>query len=295
METIKMQSFEHNSLERFIFDNHGVRGEIVKLKKPFEDLLHDSYPLAVKKVLMELAVSSVLVASTLKDGSEIMVQIRGTAETKLKYALINIRQDLSFYGSVALNENATVTDSDTLLDLCGSKSVLVLSVFPKDGPKWQGIVAINPESISATLEDYFRDSQQLPTRFFIRTDLKDFQSGGILLQIIPEIDKNIESLEDLSVLADTITEDELFNLSLEQNLARLFAHEEVKVFGQNEVLYKCICSKDRCLNALSEIPSSELLDMANSNEVTSITCQHCNKTYTFTKEELLNLVHQKNQ
>lgn len=295
METIKMQSFEHNSLERFIFDNHGVRGEIVKLKKPFEDLLHDSYPLAVKKVLMELAVSSVLVASTLKDGSEIMVQIRGTAETKLKYALINIRQDLSFYGSAALNENATVTDSDTLLDLCGSKSVLVLSVFPKDGPKWQGIVAINPESISATLEDYFRDSQQLPTRFFIRTDLKDFQSGGILLQIIPEIDKNIESLEDLSVLADTITEDELFNLSLEQNLARLFAHEEVKVFGQNEVLYKCICSKDRCLNALSEIPSSELLDMANSNEVTSITCQHCNKTYTFTKEELLNLVHQKNQ
>lgn len=63
-----MQSFEYNSLERFIFDNHGVRGEIVKLKKPFEDLLHDSYPLAVKKVLMELAVSSVLVASTLKDG-----------------------------------------------------------------------------------------------------------------------------------------------------------------------------------------------------------------------------------
>ena len=110
-----------------------------------------------------------------------------------------------------------------------------------------------------------------------------------------EIDKNFESLEDLSVLADTITEDELFNLPLEQNLARLFAHEEVKVFGQNEVLYKCICSKERCLNALSEIPSSELLDMANCNEGTSMTCQHCNKTYTFTKEELLNLVHQKNQ
>lgn len=31
-----MQTFENNSVERFLFDNHGVRGEIVKLKTPLK-------------------------------------------------------------------------------------------------------------------------------------------------------------------------------------------------------------------------------------------------------------------
>lgn len=40
MDGNTMQTFENNSVERFLFDNHGVRGEIVKLKTPFEELLH---------------------------------------------------------------------------------------------------------------------------------------------------------------------------------------------------------------------------------------------------------------
>ena len=103
MDGNTMQTFENNSVERFLFDNHGVRGEIVKLKTPFEELLHKDYPSCLKKTLMELAVASVLVAATLKDGSEIMVQLRGSNSSPLKYALINIRQDLSFYGSASLN------------------------------------------------------------------------------------------------------------------------------------------------------------------------------------------------
>ena len=286
-----MQTFENNSVERFLFDNHGVRGEITKLKDPFTDLLHDSYPLVLKQVMMELAVSSVLVAATLKDGSEIMVQIRGGKECPLKYALVNIRQDLSFYGSASLYEDRELKDNGTLEDLCGKDSVLVLSVFPKDGPKWQGVVAINTKSISATLEDYFKESQQLPTSFFIRSDGKTKQASGIMLQIIPEIKGNLESLEHLSVLADTATADELFNLSLEENLVRLFAHEEVKVFGQQEVKFKCICSRERCENALMQLNPKELEDIISKEGETSMSCQHCGKTYHFNKEELTNLLH----
>lgn len=32
MDGNTMQTFENNSVERFLFDNHGVRGEIVKLE-----------------------------------------------------------------------------------------------------------------------------------------------------------------------------------------------------------------------------------------------------------------------
>lgn len=290
-----MQNFEHNSVERFLFDNHGVRGEIVKIKKPFEELLHDSYPKVVKSVMMELSVASVLIASTLKDGSEIMIQIRGGKTSPLKYALINIRQDLSFYGSASLNEGFALNDDATLADLCSNDSVLVISVFPKDGKKWQGIVAIDPNSISATLENYFKDSQQLPTRFLIQTDMDNIQSGGIMLQIIPNVDKNIESLDHLAILSGTLTADELFTLSLEESLTRLFSHEEVKVFGQKEIVFRCICSKQRCENALLQLDPSELKKLIDEDNGTTMTCQHCGKTYTFDKEELSELLVQISQ
>ncbi len=284
-----MQTFNHNSIERFLFDNHGVRGEITRLKTPFEDLIHDDYPDCLKKIMMELAVSSVLVASTLKDGSEIMVQIRGGKAAPLKYALINIRQDLSFYGSCALKDNCAVDNNASIHDLCGQDGILALSVFPQNGVKWQGIVALNNESIGATLEDYFKNSQQLPTRFFISTDLQERQSGGIMLQIIPEVEGNIESLEHLSVLSATLSAKELFTLPLDESLGRLFAHEETKVFGEKEVLFKCICSKSRCENALMQLDPAELKNMSEDPKGTSMTCQHCGKTYTFTQEELASM------
>lgn len=277
---------DRNSVLRFIFDNHGVRGEIAALHEPFLELIHDEYPAILKKTMMELASASVLVAATLKDGSEIMVQLRGGKSSKLKYALINIRQDLSFYGSAALNEGAQLDDKSTLKDLAGDDSILVLSVFPKDGPKWQGIVSFNTESVSATLEDYFKNSQQLPTRFFIQTDTENRISGGLMLQIIPEVQGNLDSLEHLSVLSSTLTKEELFSLSFEETLGRLFAHEQVKVFPKSDVSFRCICSKERCQNALLQLSYSELEKIASEDEGTSMTCQHCSKTYTFTKEEL---------
>ncbi|MGN1282100.1 MAG: Hsp33 family molecular chaperone HslO [Succinivibrio sp.] len=290
-----MQPSDCNKIERFIFDNHGVRGEIVKLTTPFEHLLHDYYPQCIKKIMMEMSVASVLMAATLKDGSEIMVQLRGGNSSPLKYALINIRQDLSFYGSAAIKEGCEVKDDTSLEELCSKDSVLVISVFPKNGQKWQGIVAINTKSISATLEDYFKESQQLPTNFFIRSNVKAGFAGGILLQIIPEIRDNTQSLEHLSILTDTITEQELYTLALDETLSRLFAHEDVKVFSQQEVLFRCLCSKARCENALSKISPQELKDLIEKDGRTSMTCQHCGTTYEFSKEELLTILHKNSQ
>jgi molecular chaperone Hsp33 len=72
-------------------------------------------------------------------------------------------------------------------------------------------------------------------------------------------------------------------------LGRLFAHEETKVFGEKEVQFKCICSKSRCENALMQLDPSELKNMAEDPKGTSMTCQHCGKTYSFTQEELTSM------
>lgn len=286
MENIRIMPEKNDSVMRFLFDNHAVRGEIVQLNQSCLDLLaNKDYPQSIRKLMLELAAAAVLVATTLKDGSEIMVQLKGGSSAPLKYALINIRQDLSFYGSAAVKEGMSVQDNSGLLELAGSDGILVLSIFPKDGEKWQGVVELDPSSVSATLENYFLNSQQLPTRFFILSDTDRNLGGGLLLQIIPNQKDNLVSLEHLNVLTSTLTAEELFSLPKHEILRRLFAKEEVRVFGEQDVSYRCICSKDRCAKALQGLNHQELETLI-ADGGTKMTCQHCGKNYHFSKEEL---------
>lgn len=283
---------EQNSVIRFLFDNHGVRGEILSMKDPLVKMFeHRHYPECVKKMMLELASATVLFGATLKDGSEIMAQIRGGESSPLKYALINIREDLSFYGSAQLRDDVPCPEDLSFKDLTGKDAVMVLTIFPADDPKnkWQGIVAVNPNSIAATLDNYFHDSQQLPTTFLIWSDTTTYCSGGIMLQVIPEIKGNQGSLEHLSILAQTLTADELFSLPQTECLSRLFAHETVRVFPPKSTDFRCVCSRARCENALMNINRAELESLAKEGG-TSMTCQHCGHVYNFKQQDLEQLL-----
>ncbi len=290
--TTTLDKSEQNSIVRFLFDNHGVRGEIVRLTKPCSTMFAGGkYPKCARKMMQELAAATVLFAATLKDGSEIMVQLRGGDGSPIKYALINIREDLSFYGSCQFHDDVKIADNLSFAELIGKDAVLVLTIFPADDPKnkWQGIVAVNPESIAATLGNYFRDSQQLPTEFIIWSDTDKEVAAGIMLQVIPEIKGNQESLEHLSILANTMTEDEIFSLPLNDCLARLFAHEEVRVFPPRAPFFKCVCSRDRCVNALEAL-DTQVIESMIADGGTKMTCQHCGHTYKFSQDDLKKLL-----
>ena len=280
---------------RFLFDNHGVRGEIVSLNQACQDLMHEDYAPAVKSMMMELAAASLLFSATLKDGSEVMLQLQGGKQSPLKYALINVRDDLSFYGSAKLKEGMTIAQEASFKDLVGADGILVLSVFPVNGEKWQGIVATEGDNVSSALESYFKNSQQLPSKFFIHSDVKTMQCTGMMLQIIPEIEGNLDSLEHLAILTSTLSATEAFELDNKEILGRLFAHEETRVFPEHQVSFRCICSLERCLKALASLKRAELKEIADDPNGTSMTCQHCGRSYHFTHEQLQELYFQVNQ
>lgn len=276
----------NSSVMRFLFDNHGVRGEIVRLREPLQQLLAPHhYPLCVARLISELAAAACLIAATLKDGSEIMVQLRGGEKSPVKYALINIRQNLSFYGSASLRDDLPCPDNLEFGQLLGTDSVLVLTIFPLHESKWQGIAAVDPLSLGASLEAYFRTSQQLPTRFFMRSDPDLHASGGIMLQIIPEIKGNLESLQHLGTLCATLTTEELFSLETTEILGRLFAREDVRIFPEKIVKFQCICSKERCISVLETLSTAEIDPLIKAGG-TTMTCQHCGQVYTFSRDEL---------
>ncbi|TOL41919.1 redox-regulated molecular chaperone Hsp33, partial [Vibrio parahaemolyticus] len=64
---------------------------------------------------------------------------------------------------------------------------IVITITPTQGERYQGIVAIEGDSIEESIDAYFRQSEQLPTRLFIRVGEVDGKAtaGGMLLQVLP--------------------------------------------------------------------------------------------------------------
>lgn len=288
---LKTQEKTQDEAMRFMFDNHGVRGEIATLKQSAQALLKDhNYPKAIKALMLELALTSTLIAATLKANGEVMIQLRGGDNAPLKYALINISQNLSFYGSASLYEGVNLKDDASLKEIIGDNGVLVISVFPEGGVKWQGIVPIEKDSIQQALEEYFEISEQLPSKFFIYTDLEDLEAYGIMLQIISGVEGNTQSLEHLGILTSTMTLGEFKELNSLEILNRLFAEEKVRVFEPRALKFHCVCSKERCQKTLMSLPRHELEEICSDEKGTDLNCAHCGKTYHFTQEELKELL-----
>lgn len=59
--------------------------------------------------------------------------------------------------------------------------------------------------------------------------------------------------------------------------------------------FQCVCSKQRCEKALSQLNPNELKDLIEKDGGTSMTCQHCGKKYDFSKEELNAILHKISQ
>lgn len=286
-----------NSVMRFLFEEHGVRGEIMHLQTPTAKLLEfHKYPECINHLMLELAGAAVLMAATLKANGLVTVQIMGgKGEHALRYAFVNIDKDLNFYGSAGLIEGNKYDGDLSVKELAGEGGVLVISVFPEDGTRYQGLVSLDKDNLSQALEDYFKESEQLPTRFKLFHNTAEHTVSGIMLQIIPEVEGNLESLDHLATLADSMTEEELTKLSLHECVRRLYWNDKVRVFDPVKVNFKCTCSKERYLETIKGMPLSDVRELASDEDGLILTCNNCGCVYHVSHREMQELLKAKEQ
>ena len=121
---------------------------------------------------------------------------------------------------------------------------LVVSIEPDKGEKYQGVIALDKDSLSDCIKQYFLQSEQIDTDLIIRVDANINNLAGILLQKLPsnsdsDITTDLNSFEHVLTLANTIKNDELFELSPNDILYRLFNQEKVKVFEPEVISFNC--------------------------------------------------------
>ncbi|MBA0216555.1 Hsp33 family molecular chaperone HslO [Pectobacterium brasiliense] len=269
----------HDQLHRYLFENYAVRGELVTVNETYQRILtnHD-YPVAVQTLLGEMLVATSLLTATLKFSGDITVQLQG--DGPLKLAVINGNHQQQMRGVARLQGD--IAPGSSLKEMVGN-GYLVITITPTDGERYQGVVGLEGETVAECLESYFQQSEQLPTRLFIRTGQHDGKqaAAGMLLQVLPAQDADRNDFDHLAQLTTTVKADELFTLPATEVLYRLYHQEEVTVYEPQDVEFRCHCSRDRCTDALMTLSDQEVNEMIEQDGEIDMHCDYCGTHYLF--------------
>ncbi|MCE9680147.1 Hsp33 family molecular chaperone HslO [Shewanella sp. AS1] len=262
-------------LNRYLFDDADVRGQTVQLEASYQEMLSaHTYPIAIQNLLGELMAATSLLTATLKLDGDISVQVQGDGPVSL--AVINGNNQQQLRGVSRWQGN--ISDDADLSQLMG-KGHMVITLTPSNGERYQGVVALEQPTLAGCLEQYFAQSEQLPTT--IRLFANGKQAAGMLLQVLPGESKHNEAYEHLEQLTSTIKAEELFELEATEVLHRLYHQEAVRLFDPIPVTFRCTCSRERSAQALRTIAKSELDAILAEQGKIEMGCEYCNSNYSF--------------
>ncbi|KYN85672.1 molecular chaperone Hsp33 [Vibrio cidicii] len=276
-----------NVLNRYLFEDLSVRGELVQLDEAYQRIISSKeYPAALQKLLGELLVSTTLLTATLKFEGSITIQLQGDGPVSL--AVINGDNEQKVRG-VARWEGE-IADDASLHDMMG-KGYLVITIEPKKGERYQGVVGLEGDNLTQVIEGYFANSEQLKTRLWIRTGAHQGQAhaAGMLIQVVPDGTGSADDFEHLEQLTNTVKNEELFTLGANDLLYRLYNQEQVRLFEPQPVEFHCGCSRERSGAAIVTLDKTEIYDILATEGSVSLHCDYCGTTYSFDEPQVAEL------
>lgn len=277
-------------IQRFIFENLSVRGEWVRINESYRSIvLQHQYPPLIKQLLGEMLVVTCLLTAIIKFKGRLTVQFQG--KNKLKLLMVQSDHEFHMRGIAQWDGDIEAEEVSSLF----KQGVLVITIDPMtNGQRYQGIVAWEGHSIAESIEGYFRNSEQLPTKLWITVN--EESSTGILLQALPKEEaqhkKENQDLEHLTHLTNTVTESELATLDATTLLRRLYSEEEIRLFDPISVTFRCSCSIERCENALRLMGQKEVDAEMKEKQKVVVTCEFCNTEYTFGRIDVARIFNQ---
>jgi molecular chaperone Hsp33 len=263
----------HDSLQRFVFEHSPIRGEIVRLDATWRAVLERrDYPLPVRSLLGELMAAASLLAASIKFEGRLTMQAKGGGPVKLLVVECTSRQTLrglaQWDGPVPLGG---------VPQLLGGGQ-LVITIEPDKGERYQGIVAVDGESVAEVLEHYFARSEQLSTRLWLAAD--EAQAAGMLLQRLPRDERHDPDTWERAVhLGSTITRDELLTLPVRDILHRLYHEDDIRLFSGHPVSFRCSCSRARVETVLRMLGREEVRSILAERGNIEVDCEFCGSHY----------------
>ncbi|HEY0745899.1 MAG TPA: Hsp33 family molecular chaperone HslO [Steroidobacteraceae bacterium] len=276
---------DRDTLHRFLFERYPIRGHLVHLDAAWRALIeHRHYPDTIRETLGEAVVASLLLAATIKFEGLLSLQLRGDGPVHL--LLVQCTSGLGVRG-LARYRDQNISDSFRIRDLIGSGNLTVTLETDDGAQRYQGIVPIEGERLADSLQAYFQNSEQLPTRLWLHADAQG--ASGMLLQKLPGASSlaaaDAAAIEDawrrMQLIGDTLTPEELRMLEDAEILHRLFNEEDLRLFEPSPVYFRCRCSRERVAGMLQGLGETETRGVIAERGKVEVHCDFCNRAYVF--------------
>ena len=260
----------------FLFESLPVRGALVQLKTSWQRMqVGHRYERPVLDILGHAAAASVLIANNLKFDGHITLQISG--EGPLSMLVMQATDGLAVRGLARAVDGGKNLSYAELT--AGAHCAITVGGKDVERP-YQGIVAVNGESLATSLEHYYDKSAQIPTHLMLIAE--PTLAGGLLLQQMPgaEVPSN-DDWHRLGLLAQTLRPDDLADGIGIELLGKLFAEDDVRVYEPRDVIFQCRCSQQRTEDVLKMLGQEEAEAALNEEGKLDVTCEYCGRTRSF--------------
>ena len=282
----------------FHLDERPVRGRLVRLGPLADALLrrHDYRP-EVARIAGEAMALAAGLAAALKFEGSFSLQAKG--DGPLSMLLADCTHAGALRGYAKLNEEKFAgLETPSTAALLGKGYLAFTCDQGPDMDRYQGIVAIEGETLTDMTGEYFRNSEQLDT--YLKLACEETPAGwrasALVLERVAgaggldqqmDLEEQQEAWQTATILARTVTTQELLDdtLSGEQVLHRLFHAEGLRPDRPRPLSYGCRCSRDRLLNVLGGFSTDDLDHMADDGTIT-MTCEFCNFDFRFDRATL---------
>ncbi len=157
-----------------------------------------------------------------------------------------------------------------------------------------GQIPIVSGEIAEDITSYYAISEQIPTAcalgVLVNPDLTVKAAGGYIIQLLPGADdKTIELIEKAISKAESVTTMMTKGMGPEEILKSILSDFETEKLYEQEVEYRCNCSRQRTEKVLLAIGPDDLNEIASDEKVQEVKCSFCDKSYEFTPSELRKL------
>lgn len=274
-------------LTRFLLEQAGLRGVHVRLDDTWAQIRSRAdYPDDVAELLGESVAAAALFTGHAKVDGRLSIQLRGSGAIRTLFAECTGAGTLRGIAKLADGELAA---THALSDL-GTDALLAITIenpaaHGQEPARYQGLVGLDADTLSAAFEGYFRQSEQLPTRLLLAAG--EDRVAGLMLQKLPGDAGDLDGWERANALFDTLGAAELLETPAEIVLHRLFHEDGVRLLGEKPLRFACSCSRERVSAMLESLGEEEAMAAVTDNAgVAEIRCEFCGETYRYSGAEI---------
>ena len=302
----------------FAVERLDVRGRAVRLGDAVDAVLvrHD-YPDPVARAVGEATALTALLGSSLKFEGRLQLQTKSDGPVETIVVDFDAPDRLRAYARFDGERLAALGSHPRTSDLLG-EGVLAMTIDQgTDATRYQGVVALDRQGFAEAAHQYFRQSEQIPTRVRLAVaeeftgGRRRYRAGGLLVQFLPASADRAGSGDlppgdppadhpgvaepgeddawlEAKALVDTVEDHELVDpaVSSERLLYRLFHERGVRVFEPQPVREACRCSRERIIQMMRNFPAEDRRDMVGEDGRIGVTCEFCSRAYDLDPQEV---------